>query len=673
MNYRTLGAFALALVINASTVSSKTASISSDQNVKNTQSTDIAKPVNVTKDTPETLPSGATFTLPKDWSKQKTSSGIQANAPEGDLHLATIDVGVATSADDATAKAWALYAPTAQRKPKLTTTRPPRNGWDEVAVIDYEISPNEKATVFAIAKRKDKNWTVQIIDGSEATAEKRGAALGLLVQSLRPQGYERENFANRKAHPLDAARIAALSDFVTASMKQLNIPGASFALVENGKVVFEGGFGVREIGKPNKVDANTLFMVASNTKGMATLLLAEMVDAGKVSWDEKVTNVYPSFRLGNDETTSQVLIKHLVCACTGLPRKDYEWLFNTTPDTTATETFTQLANTMPTSGFGEVFQYNNLMASAAGYIAGHLVYPDMELGAAYDLAMQEKVFGPLGMKDTTFDFARALAGNYASPYAYTIDSTIGAVQMKPNYAVYPYRPAGGAWSSAHDMILYVQNELSKGMLPNGTRLISEQNLLERRKPNVPSGEDGTYGMGLEVDTTWGVPVVKHGGSMFGYKSDIMFVPDANVGAVILTNSDEGGSLLRPFMRRLLEILYDGKPEAAENVASAAKAIRAATLEERSKLEIPSTALGLATSYSNPELGYLRVRKEGNKTFIDVASWSSEVASRKNDDKTVSLLTIMPGLTGLPLVIGTKDGKKTLTARDSQHEYVYIED
>jgi CubicO group peptidase (beta-lactamase class C family) len=630
-------------------------------------------PIAVTTDTPEALPSGATYTLAKDWSVHEINGGMVADAPEGDMHLATVDVNGATSADDAAAKAWALYAPTAQRKPKLTTPRPPRNGWDEVAAIDYEVSPNEKAYVFVIVKRKDKQWTVQIIDGSEATAEKRGAALGLMTQTLRPKGYERENFAGRRAHPLDAAHIAAMSEFVTASMKELGIPGASIALVDHGKVVFEGGFGVRDIGTSNKVDAHTLFMIASNTKGMSTLLLAEMVDAGKVRWDEKVTNVYPAFRLGSDETTSKVQIKHLVCACTGLPRNDFEWLFNTTPDTPATDTFTQLANTTPTSGFGEVFQYNNLMATAAGYIAGHLVYPNMELGAAYDRAMQEKVFEPLGMKDTTFDYARALAGNYAAPYAYTIDATVGAVPMKPNYTVGPYRPAGGAWSSAHDMILYVQNELTRGILPNGKRLLSEENLLERRKPNVPIGEDSTYGMGLEVDATWGVPVVHHGGSMFGYKSDIMLVPDADVGAVILTSSDEGQLLLRPFMRRLLEVLYDGKLEAAENVTAAAKADRAAILEERSKLTVPSTATGLAGAYVNRELGFLRVRTEGGHTYIDVPSWSSEVASRKNDDGTVSLSTIVPGLTGLPFVIGTKDGKKTLTVRDSQHEYVYIED
>jgi CubicO group peptidase (beta-lactamase class C family) len=75
------------------------------------------------------------------------------------------------------------------------------------------------------------------------------------------------------------------------------------------------------------VDANTLFMAASNTKGMTTLLLAKLVDAKKLQWNEPVTEVYPDFKLGDAKTTSEVEIKHLICACTGMPRQDLEWLF----------------------------------------------------------------------------------------------------------------------------------------------------------------------------------------------------------------------------------------------------------------------------------------------------------------------------------------------------------
>lgn len=626
-------------------------------------------------DTPSTTAAGTPFTLPKAWSVERKAAVTVISAPEADTHLAIVDIGPAKDASDAITRGWAAYRPDFKRPIKLLTPIPARNGWEERAVAAYETSPNEKAVLQGVALRKGAAWTVVLVDASEATAEKRGAAMNLISQTLRPIGYARESFAGKPARPLDPARVEAMKTFVKQSMDALGVPGASIALIEHGKVVYEGGIGVKELGKPEPVDAHTLYMIASNTKGMSTLLLAELVDEGKLRWDEKVTDVYPSFRLGSAATTDKVLVKHLVCACTGLPRKDLDWIFATRRDTPTSTTFTQLAATEPTSGFGEVFQYNNLMATAAGYIGGHIVHPDLELGAAYDRAMQEKIFDPLGMKDTTFDYARALSGNHASAHALNVDGKPAVAEMDFNYVIRPYRPAGGAWSSAHDMILYVQDEIAKGRLPNGQRLVSEQNLLERRKPNVPIGEDAAYGMGLEVDRTWGVTVVHHGGSMAGFKSDIMLVPDAEVGAVILTNSDEGQRLLRPFMRRLLEVLYDGKPEAAADVASAAERTQAAIKKERERLVIPPAAdpvAGLAPHYTNPDLGEIKVVRDGPGVIFDVVAFKSHVASRKNDDGTVSFIAIDPAVDGFEYVVGAKAGKRTLTVRDGQHEYVFVE-
>jgi CubicO group peptidase (beta-lactamase class C family) len=635
----------------------------------------LAQAQAVTADTPEKTVSGATFTLPKAWSLAGKPGVMVANAPEGDARIAIVDVESAADAKDAAAKAWALYAPERVHPFKLATPAPARSGWDERVRIDYETSANEKLDLSAGVQRKDKHWTVMLVDSSTATAEKRGAAMGLIGRSLRPAGYSRESFAGKTAHPLDAARIEAMRSFVETSIKALGVPGGSFALIDHGKLVYEGGVGVRELGKPAKVDAHTLFMVASNTKGMSTLLLARQVDAGKVGWDQPVTEVYPTFRLGSDATTKKVLIRHLVCACTGLPRKDLDWIFATTPDTPASTTFTQLAATEPTSGFGEVFQYNNLMASAAGYIAGHLVYPKLEIGAAYDKAMQTEVFDPLGMHETTFSTKKALLVDHASPHDLDIDARPALGDNAFNDSVMPYRPAGGAWSSAHDMIKYVQDEITQGVLPDGKRLVSTKNLLQRRLPNVPVGEDQFYGMGLETDATWGVTVVHHGGSMAGFKTDIMLVPDAQVGAVILTNSDEGQLLLRPFMRRLLEVMYDGKPEAAGDVAAAAKRVQAEYAAERPRLTVPPAAgpAGkLAAHYTNADLGPLTVKKAGAGVRFEFPEWGTDVASRKNDDGSLSFVSITPTLIGFEFVAGEKDGKRTLTTRDGQHEYVYVE-
>lgn len=374
----------------------------------------------VAADTPGKTASGVIFTQPRDWTATVRDSATIFAAPEGNLNIAVVDGGTAAGAEAAAAKAWSIYRPDAARKVRLVTAGAPSEGWDERVSIAYETSPNEKAVVAALALRKGTSWTVMIVDGAEATFGKRSAAASIIQQSLRPAGYERESFAGKAAHRLTPDRIQALRDFVAESARTLEVPGVGIALIDQGKVVWQGGVGVRELGSPEPVDEHTRFMVASNTKGMATLLLSVLADEGKLRWDQPVTELYPSFRLGSEATTRATLVRHLVCACTGLPRKDYAFIL-ADRGAVAADTFRQLAQTQPTSSFGELFQYSNLMASAAGYLGGALAYPDLELGAAFDKAMDTRIFDPLGMRDTTFDFAKAMQGNWARPHGLDVE------------------------------------------------------------------------------------------------------------------------------------------------------------------------------------------------------------------------------------------------------------
>ena len=310
-------------------------------------------PERVSADTPRVTPGGATFTVPKEWSVVTGKDVVILEPPETDTHVVLFDSSAADAAAAVTA-AWAAYKPESKRPVKLVTPVPPKEGWDERKFFDYETSPNERAAVQAMALRAGTSWTVAILDGTEPTVEKRGAAVGLVFESLRPKGYKRESFAGRKSHELDKERIAILTSFVESSMRQMGVPGVGIALIDNGKVVYQGGLGVKELGKPERVDENTVFMAASNTKGMTTLLLAEFVDQKKLKWDQPVIEVYPSFKLGNADTTKKVLVKHLICACTGLPRQDLEWLFEYKSATPASE-LALLGTMQPTSKFGEAF------------------------------------------------------------------------------------------------------------------------------------------------------------------------------------------------------------------------------------------------------------------------------------------------------------------------------
>ncbi len=634
-----------------------------------------AEPAAPTADASRTTAGGSGFVIPVGWRVESKGDVTVLTVPEGDGRVALVEGLAGADAKAAAAAAWAAWQPDFKRPPYLVTPRPGREGWDERAFIEYETSPNEKRSILAILHRKGDRWAAILADSADATREKRGAAFNQIISSFKAPGYSRENFAGRTPKKLDAAKVEEIKGFLRTGMEQLGVPGAGVALIQDGKVIWEGGLGVKTLGSPDPVDAHTKFMVASNTKGMSTLMLATLVDEGKMAWDDPVTKHYPSFKLGSDATTAQTKMRHLVCACTGLPRKDMEWIFNTPRGTKAAAVFGHLAATQPTSGFGEVFQYNNLITTAGGMIGGHIAYPKLEIGAAYDKAMEERVFKPLGMYETTFSFDEAIKGNVAYPHAFDIDGNVALASFDPSYSIVPYRPAGGAWSSAHDMAKYAALELAKGVLPNGKRLVSEANLLERRKRGVSSGEGQWYGMGLFENGFYGVPVIYHGGSLVGHKSNFYVLPDAGVAAVLLTNSDSGNALLTPFMRKLLEVVYDGKPEAADNVKATANAIRSGIKRDREKLVSPPDAAAvaaLAGVYSSPELGTVKVEKRGRDVVFKMTDWESTVATKKNDDGTISFVSTSPGVEGVPLVVATMDGKRTLILRDAQHEYVLTE-
>ncbi|MEK8034935.1 serine hydrolase domain-containing protein [Ideonella sp. DXS29W] len=625
------------------------------------------------QDTPSTTVAGNTFIAPAGWRLSVRGPATVLEAPEGGSWLALVDVDAA-DAKAALAAAWAAYKPDATWPMKVATPVAPKDGWTDRQSFSYQTSPNEKRDVSVEVRRANKLWTVIIYDMAGDVGEKRSSQVGQVMGKLLPKGYQRESFAGKVAHKIDAPRLAQLTGFIERAMAATKVPGVALGLVQDGRVIYSGGFGVKEVGKPGRPDGDTRFMIASNTKAMATLMLATLVDEQKIGWESTAVSLLPTFKLGNDETTQQVKVKHLICACTGMPRQDLEWLLEF-KDMTPAGAMTLLGTMQPTSGFGELYQYSNPMAAAAGYIGGHVAHPDMELGAAYDRAMQERVFGPLKMNHTTHDFARAKQGNVAGAHAPDVEGRMTHAEDRTNLSVIPVRPAGGAWSTVNDVLRYVQMELNEGKLPDGKPLLSREALLARRAPQVKVGTDINYGMGLMVNTVYGTPVVHHGGDMIGFHSDMIWLPDHNVGAVVLTNGDPGWMVRTVFRRKLLEVLFDGRPEADAQITAQAKAFYDELAAERKLLSLPADAgvvAQLAKSYQHPVLGEIQVQRQGANLRFDFGEYASDMASRHNPDGTDSLLTVVPGFTGLEFVVGKQGDKRTLTLRDAQHEYVLVE-
>ncbi len=623
-------------------------------------------------DQPVTTPRGTTFILPEGWAREQRGNAVVLTPPEADGSRLVIVDATAGGADDAVAQAWQALG----MAPKflLATDAAPRDGWEQRRSYDYDVPQNAKRVVNASAYRRGKLWTVILADVDQGIAEKRASQFGKLFQRLLPAGYVRETFTGRSAHPLDAARLQQVANFVEQMRQDFDVPGVAIGIIQDGKVVMARGFGVRQLGKPAKVDAQTRFMIASNTKALTTLMLAKLVDAGKLDWNARAEDVYPGFKLGDAATTDKVLVKHLICACTGVPRQDMEWLFEGEKQTPAS-VLTTLGTMQPTSGFGELFQYSNPMAAAAGYIGGQVAYPGSELGAGYDKAMQALVFAPLGMHHTTFDYAKAQTGDYAAPHGYDINHKVQVMGMGLNDTIIASRPAGAAWSTVDDMLKYVQMEIDRGLLPDGKRYIGEAALLQRREPQIALGVDKNYAMALMVDNSDGVTVIDHGGDLGGFHSNMMWWPEQKVGAVILTNADEGVYLRGPFKRRLMELMFDGEPQAVAAAAATAKANRAAFDAQRKLLQWPAdnkALAALAPRYHNAALGDVQVVRKPGKVVFDVGAFASAVATQPQPDGSLAFVTIDPVAAGFPFVGAVKAGVRQLIVRDGQHEYVFDE-
>jgi hypothetical protein len=247
--------------------------------------------------------------------------------------------------------------------------------------------------------------------------------------------------------------------------------------------------------------------------------------------------------------------------------------------------------------------------------------------------------------------------------------------MGLNDTIRASRPAGAAWSTVDDLLKYVQMEIRKGTLPDGKRYIGEAALLQRRQPQIALGVDRDYAMALMVDKSDGVTVVDHGGDMDGFHSNMMWWPEQKVGAVILTNADEGYMLRGPFKRRLMEIMFDGEPQALATADANAKANKASWDAQRKLLQYPADAsalAGLAPRYHSDALGDIVVTSKDGKAWFDVGAFKSEVTTSPQTDGSIAFVMIDPVAAGFLLVRADVDGKRRLIARDGQHEYVFEE-
>jgi CubicO group peptidase (beta-lactamase class C family) len=628
-----------------------------------------AKTRTLTADTEIKTASGTTFTAPSAWIVEERSDRVLLTAPEKDVVVALYELKAADR-DAAVNAAWQQWKPGFKLAVALAQDAPARDGWDAVSQIVYVTPTAEQRLVLAVARRKGDVWYVALLDGSAAGVDRRGAQLGLVVESFKVPGIESESFAGKTPHAFDKARQDQLTAFAETALARNKVPGAAIAVVQGGKVVYARGFGVRAKGKKAAVTPRTLFMIGSVNKSLTTLMLARLVEKKTFSWDTPVTQVLPSFALGDATTTSAVTMRHTACACTGMPRQDLEFIFegHIGPE----ERLASMATMKPTTGFGETFQYSNLMVSAGGFAGAHAFAPRKKLGAAYDDAMAALVFKPLGMKASTFDFKKVARAEHAAPHPFGLDGEPAAMPITLETWVQPLRPAGGMWSNVEDMARFALLELGAGKL-DGKQVVDTDALMARRAPQVKINDELSYGLGFAVGKAAGVQVVTHSGGTMGFNSEFLLLPEHGIGLVILTNVGSGALFTGTVERRLLELLFDGEARAASDLERRADETFKQLAEENKLIELKPDPAWFATfigTWTTPGLGTIELRVDKGQPVLDSGDWKVNVGRKNDRDGTVKLIATTGPFAGLELVPTEKDGKTTLVLIDSQRSYVF---
>jgi CubicO group peptidase (beta-lactamase class C family) len=627
----------------------------------------------LTEDTTVTTASGATFTAPKGWWVTEGGGAVVLEDPDRQLR-STLSETPEPDALKAIDAAWQQAEPGfALKHMHEPQSPPPERGWDSLTFVDYETRAADQRNVFAAARRYGATTYVAVTDGNVGALARRGAQLETALWTFKPQGMHEESFAGQTPRPIDGVRAKELDAFIEQARTRLDVPGAAVAVIEGGKVVYERGFGVRQLGGKEPVTPGTLFMMGSITKSMTTMMEAALVDAGKVRWDTPVTQLLPSFALGDADVTSKLVLWHTACACTGMPRRDLELVFeygHVTPE----QRIASMKTMAPTTGFGETFQYSNLMVAAGGYAAAHAYDPKRSYNDAYDAAMRATVFGPLGMKSTTLDFAVARRADHAMPHAQSIDGVTHALPLSEEDFVTPLRPAGASWSNLRDMERYVMTEMAKGVTPEGKRVVSEANLLERRKPRVRSGDESSYGLGLGVGTFHDLPELAHTGGTFGFGTLMFMLPEQGIAVLSLTNTSAGHPLNGVVFRKVIEELFaNAGPQADTLVGFEAKSRQddvAKTMDRVNRQPDATWVSGLVGSYENADLGKVTIAAGATGGVFDAGEWKSGIGQKREIDGTVKLVLLDAPLAGVELLIDGDEAHRTLALLDEQVRYVF---
>ncbi len=334
-------------------------------------------------------------------------------------------------------------------------------------------------------------------------------------------------------------RLKAVDDYARKVASDWQVPGFAISVVKDDRVIFAKGYGVREMGKADAVDENTLFAIASNSKAVTAAALAILVDEGKIKWDDPVTKYLPWFQLYDPWVTRELTVRDLLSHRCGLATFGGDLLWYETTYSRE-EILRRIRFLKPTTSFRSRFGYQNIMFLAAGEII------PVVTGKSWDDFIRERFFGPLGMRRTTTSVS-ALNGipNVATPH----NEMDGRLRVIRYSKVDNIGGAGAINSSVAEMAEWIRLQLGRGK-HNGKQVFSNAASREMWTPQTivggvsesaerfnPTRHFNLYGMGWLISDYHGRKVVSHGGGLDGMISQVAMMPEENLGIVVLTNSE----------------------------------------------------------------------------------------------------------------------------------------
>lgn len=459
------------------------------------------------------------------------------------------------------------------------------------------------------------------------------------------------------AHAAPPARFDAR---VEALRQRIGVPGMAIAIVENGKTTLARGYGVRQLGAPARVDADTLFPIGSTSKAITVAALATLVDAGKIKWDDRVIDHLPGFQMVDPWVTREMTIRDLLVHRSGIGYGTGDLLFVPRSNVSRAEVVRRVRYFKPATSFRTTFAYSNLMY----VVAGQLI--EAVSGQTWEEYTRQHVLLPAGMVNSTTDNQRNFATeDRAYPHARMNGGLRGAGDQERlderddlgrNAA-----PAGGVASSANDLARWLQVQLGGGVAADGKRVFSDAAHTQMWTPvmQMPVSEMppelkplqsrfSSYALGWDVVDYRGVRVIWHGGAVFGFKTAVVMLPEQKVGFAITINSEDG-AIIRGLMYELIDH-YIGQPPhdwpakyaayAQQQVAEGLELLKTAQGKPAEVgPSVPPSAL--AGTYADPWYGNIEIT---NDLRIDFKStprmggklehWQYDTYITRFDDKTI---------------------------------------